>query len=247
MMAVTTIVNFYDVLEYMQSITALTATQEAALSRIHKRIERSVRRYLNCDILQPASTYEEYLPAPNPYDQHWQEAPHMDFGPTLVLTHYPVRDITSVYEESGAYAGFGTNAWSSDALLSEGEDYFADYEFSGFSRSGWLIRVGNSWPARARSVKVTYTAGYTADELKGDVTDLRLDASDITQAIITATGEAYNLSIEVKDRSGPLKSERLGDYSQTFADVDLSKRFGNSGLSETVRQMLNPFKRVVMV
>ena len=63
-MAVTTIVNFYDVLEYMQSITELTATQETALSRIHKRVERSVRRYLNCDILQPASTYEEYLPAP---------------------------------------------------------------------------------------------------------------------------------------------------------------------------------------
>jgi len=246
-MAITTVVPFYDVLEYLQSFTALDETKEAALARIQKRVERAVKKYLGYEILQPSGTYEEYLPQGDVYEQHWQSAPHTTQGPALLLTQYPVRSVASVYEDVGAHAGSGTNAWSSDSLLAEGTDYYVDYKFSGFCTSGLLYRLGSSWPGAGRSVKVTYTAGYTADELKGDVTDSRLDASDISQAIIVATGEAYNFSIEVKDRSGPLKSETLGDFSQTFADVDLSKRFGKSGLSETVREMLAPHKRVVMV
>lgn len=65
---------------------------------------------------------------------------------TLMLDRWPVTAVSEVVVTDTA-----------------GDDTTLDPDQYRWSRSGWLTRVGGSWPAHERSVTVTFTAGFGVD------------------------------------------------------------------------------------
>lgn len=132
-----------------------------------------------------------------------------------------------VQEFAGAQMGqYTSTAWET---LTLGEEYYLDLDNDNVSESGHLVRLGAQWPKSRGSVKVTYTAGFTATELSGKVTGAAdyTDASDIQLAVILAVEKSYN-EIKAYQRNpsgrapGPITSESVPDYSYT-ADASAAR------------------------
>lgn len=162
-------------------------------------------------------------------------------GDTLQLTHLPIRQVTVLSEDRAANAGKASGAFGT--TLTEGTDFYVDWEVAnlgidgatandGISYSGLIYRIGSQWPVRARTVRVTYYAGYTADELRG--LSGELDGVNIhTAAVMTAAatykrwkaiGSSGAAGIVV---AGVIESERMGEYSYKMKDSD-----GAGGVSD---------------
>src|SRR3990167_8482392 len=108
----------------------------------------------------------------------------------------------SLHEQRGADSGKAASSFGSTTLLVDGEDYYLDTLQASFSMTGHVIRIGRSWPSEARSVKVRYTAGWTQAQLRGDVTDWRLDASDIRLATLKTISESFNEMVNQQSGQG---------------------------------------------
>ena len=79
---------------------------------------------------------------------------------------------------------------------------------SGICRSGILQRLNLNWPARQRTVRVVYTAGWTADELEyGEASDIKLAMLDAVKWCFSQRG----------DNAGAVTSESEGDWSASYA------------------------------
>ena len=79
---------------------------------------------------------------------------------------------------------------------------------SGICRSGILQRINLNWPARQRTVRVVYTAGWTADELEyGEASDIKLAMLDAVKWCFSQRG----------DNAGAVTSESEGDWSASYA------------------------------
>jgi len=132
----------------------------------------------------------------------------------------PLTAVASVYLDYGGYGGQAPNAFPAESALTQGVDYYADYNrsmltllrassgfrvgfgsgemprgpYSGRGLVGRLWEVG--WGGVPGSVKVTYTSGYTtAPE------DLLLAVSQVAAwtAAYTETGGVANQSVTVID------------------------------------------------
>lgn len=168
-------------------------------------------------------------------------------GDKLCLRHIPVRSITALYEDTDGSAGQGSGKFPAATLLTLDADYWIDLDEDGYSRSGFVFREG-VWPAIPRSIKVTYVGGYTPDEFAGfgDI-----DASSIKHAVLlTAVAMFKALKLQQANSqgvfaNGPLKSEKLGDYSYTLSDAtgtNLSSFSFEPGIVPEVAEMaLQPF------
>ena len=227
------------------------------VSMSKKLVENSIRRYLGYSITQPDSDYVHYLPNIDQVSQVKYRNWDTTVGPALQLPETPVRSITSVYLDTEAHAGSATSPWPSSSQLTEGSDFYVDYSESGFSMSGLLIRVGNSWPSKARSVKITYNAGWTSDEISGTTNSMTLDASPIRLAVLTQLQDSYNrvktAQGSASTYSGNIKRERLADYEVELSD---SSEMDSDGivsgiptypLLASVREMLQPYRKISMV
>jgi len=133
----------------------------------------------------------------------------------------------TVYETAGAYMGQVSSSWT---LLTLGTHYWLDLDDANFCETGHLVRLNASWPKQPGSVKVTYSAGFTAAQLAG--TDSDYDASDIRLATFIAVQKAYN---EIKTNrpntstgraAGPIVSETIDGYSYTLAQSSAVAQFG---------------------
>lgn len=231
-----------DLLAYL-GLECPNAQETLLVNRLHKSVERSVKRLLGFDPEQ--KTHEELLPAGDGPGRSMAGGNMMfeiygnrAIGQSdttarrrLQLSHVPVRSITSLYEDVGAYAGTADGAFGAGTQLTEGADFYADYDATGVCHSGLLYRIG-SWPNAPKCVKVTYVAGYSEDELAGD--DDKLDVSDIRLAIMEQFAADFNRS---RPRGvGGITSERLGDYSVTFSD-----RAVDAAMLPQVLARLQPF------
>lgn len=126
----------------------------------------------------------------------------------LALPELPVRSVTSVHEDTDAYGNQASDAFPASSLLTAGIDYYLDTRASGISTTGHLVRIGSYWPSQGRSVKVIYTAGYTAAELATGIgASFSLAALLTIQSLWTKAGE-----------TGEIKSLSLGDFSATYAE-----------------------------
>lgn len=149
-----------------------------------------------------------------------------------------------VYEYAGAYMGQVESDWG-DALTL-GTDYWLELEDENFSETGHLMRLGASWPKQPGSVKVTYSAGFTADQLSGDDDDY--DASDIRLATLIAVQKAYIQADANRPKSngrasGPIISETIQGYSYTLASNVASVQLGMArSLPAESRQLLQRYK-----
>jgi hypothetical protein len=223
-----------EVLSYMSKETETDSSVVARLELIQRLTERSIRRYVGTNIVQ--ATYTHFLPSPG------QCIGKPDLGEVLRLPEYPVRSITTIHEDEYAYAGSAAGAFGSDDLLTSGSDYYLAVDQSGLSWFGHVVRISSTWAAIPGSLKVVYTAGWTADELDGDVDDPRLDASDIKLAVLKTISETYSRAAQQNESGGGrIISEKIDDYFVQYSANEMESSIVN--LPMDAKMLLKPFRR----
>ena len=135
---------------------------------------------------------------------------------SLSLERRPVRSIASIYENPAAWATAGGDFPASTLLAAT--DYQIDYnQLLNGTPCGWsgqVLRRAGSWYREPRTIKVTYTAGLTANELSNDYPELKLAAYD---TIIKQFNEySAQQGAAAGGAAGSVVAERLADYSVQF-------------------------------
>jgi len=212
--------------------------------------EGAVRRHLRYDPVQRRRT--EYYPQQQ-YGRRggrsaWEVEGSsavlrtLDVGASrgLQVRHLPIRESPAIqlYVDHDARSGTRATAFADSSLKTEGTDYWPNYdgEDSGehkLCRDG-IIWSSGWWGTSPGTVKIIYTAGYTAAELHGQ--DWAVDAMLIVVAAINEAARyvkkamANKKSSSVGWASGPLASERLDAYSYTVDTSALNRLFGGMDL-----------------
>jgi len=143
----------------------------------------------------------------------------------LQIRHLPIRSDVSIDLRIDYDGRFGANAsaFGSSTQKAEGTDYWPSYDGvdddgNKLCRDG-IVRSIGMWPVSPGSVKITYTAGYTSAEFRGEKS--LVDATLIWEAVVDEAVRrankvfAYKKNTKVGFMTGPMKSEELGDYSYT--------------------------------
>lgn len=221
-MALTTIVS--DAVLQIEFGTNVTGKDLTLMQNIRNRVEALVRQY--CRHSVTTASYTHFLPGIAPT------------GRQLLLPEPFVTDITSVYEDWTAGGGQGTGDFPTESLLTEGDDYFLDYDAASMSMTGYLIRRYRDWPPYPRCVKVTYTAGLST-------TDLANKYYFITEAIINEVLDRYKYAKSRQGNTGavgPVEMERLKDYTVKYGSTSTVSRIetGKSGLFTSTEMVLDP-------
>lgn len=244
-MAISQIVDIAECLAYLNLGSSATEQQLGMIQLLKTRAEAKVRRYLRRNVTQ--ATYTHYLPGNvNP----WDVADRLPFsGPTLWLTEAPVRSITSIYVDRGGKAGQASGAFPASSLLVAGTDYMLDIKSTGWCPSGRVILNAGEWPADPGSIKVTYVAGWTDNELIGNVTDPTLDASDLHLATLIAVSRFFSTSTRYANGGSgdAITRERIEEYEVEFAvpqQNSQSQEIDFSLPAECI-SLLDPFRRKV--
>lgn len=170
----------------------------------------------------------------------------------LQLARLPIREQDSssntiqVWIDYDGRSGTRSGSFPTSSLKEVGVDYHPNYD--GIDSRGYkicrdgILRSEGRWPGLAGSVKVTYAAGYTAEELAG--TDSVVDASPIREAVIDeAVRRVHKTYSRMKKRTGfgvgALSSESLGDYSYSADGALLAQLVGSNSdiLAETALKL----------
>mgnify|MGYP001614796195 CR=1 FL=1 len=134
----------------------------------------------------------------------------------LQLRHIPLRSIASLYIDENAHFGFASGSFAASTLQVFGTDYYPIIDSTGYCPTGQVKKVSGSWPTQLGSIKITYTAGFTAAEFKSSGGDISGNA--IKQAIeITALRAYKQIKAHQKNEragfvAGPISEEKLGEY-----------------------------------
>lgn len=244
---------------YLQAMAGMTIPDSGLtlLTLLQPMIEAAVEERLGFSVAQ--ASYTEFYPV-GETNRYTQDEPNiMSFEKTpsgqvigasrwsreqryIQLANIPVRSITSVYENYAAWnGGTADGDWPSNTLL-PASAYRLDLESSGFCWTGQLIKNYGVWPGVQRSVKVTYTAGFSAGEIAAKY-------SPIKMAVLTALQDAY-IDIVSKSATGGLggipASVGIEDFSVSFNTL-ASQTNGMSGmvaLSPKASAMLMPYIRM---
>lgn len=239
-MALPQIVSQLEILRYLGKVNP-TDDELEIIGILHPMVERAVRSEIQSGVTQ--DTYTHYLPGAEgtPPERRISTKYTPPKPNILTLPEFPVRSITSVHEDSSAYANSGSSPWGSETELTEGTDFYVDYDQSGLSMSGMLITLGSGWCTTPRSIKVVYTAGWSEAEIAGQSTDYNLDASDIRVATLI-TFKSYYESTQFS-ASGTIKREKLADYEIEYFE-DSSKTQGRAiTLPPLAKGLLSRFYR----
>lgn len=216
----------------------------------------AIRRYLKYDPTYAART--EYYPGGDTAqggrsvweanDTHAYERMITSASSTeLQVLHTPIRAISDLRVDYDGRAGTQSGAFGSATQKTEGTDFWANFDSvdsdgNKYCRDG-IIRSHGLWPNTPGSVKITYTAGYKAKELRGE--DTKIDATGIWEACLDeATRRFLKIQSRRKTRAGwagPLTSESLGDYSYSADSAMLSRLMGGTDLLPENREKLEPF------
>lgn len=165
----------------------------------------------------------------------------------LQLQHIPIRSIASLAVDYDGRSGSVAGAFGAATVQVEGEEWWPNYDGADsggnrICRDGVLRSLG-TWPTTPGTVRVVYTAGYTAAELHGQ--DTVVDASPIMGAVIDEAARRVKKAMVWAKSSvggfhaGPFTSEKLGDYSYTIDASLASKMFGGLWdlMPETTQQL----------
>lgn len=140
---------------------------------------------------------------------------------TLFALNLPVRQVVSIYEDVQAWLNTNpAQAFPAGTLLKSGTDYVVDWEsfdfvgLTGVCKTGFIFRVGSIWSLQARSVKLTYVAGWSAAELASTVPEYKL-AAVLTGAKLVKEAIAQGLG-DGMGSTGLIQSEDLDDYSVSY-------------------------------
>ena len=162
----------------------------------------------------------------------------------LQLSRLPVRSVTQVLVDPSAKFGQQSGDFGSGTEWTQGVEFAVEWDEVqsanvGICRSGILVAVG-AWPAGIGTVKVTYRAGFSQNEFRGPstassvaadgtITTQGVDASGIkAAALLTCMAKYHTLKAFAPSQltglhpTGPMSSERLGDYSYSAANPQLT-------------------------
>jgi hypothetical protein len=155
----------------------------------------------------------------------------------LMLRHLPVTEIVSVYENPDAWLTHPAS-FPAENLLTAGDDYSLDIDQNGASQTGFLIRNTGPWSVAERCVKVTYTAGYTAEQLGEDFAELRMAFLNQVQVSFN-TVKIHRMAGRVGGMPGLIASESLGDWSASYDTASNAMLYGlQTKLAPGVMQVL---------
>lgn len=227
--------------------STLTDSEMGMLNAVKRWAEREVRSYIGCNITQ--ASYTHFLPKADAYGQLSRYTP----STVLRLPEWPLRSISSLKEDVNGYFGQGSSAFPSTSALSSGTDYYINRDISGFNMFAHVVRRAGAWSTVPGSIRVNYVAGWTADELNGNVSDLDTDASDITMATLYAVAYRYNTILSMQPTqgagggSGPIIRERIDDYEAQFESAEAETTIDKHvSLPTNARQLLSRYRRVNM-
>ena len=247
--------------------SSITDEEQSFLTLVHPQAEAVVKDWLKYDPEQDDRT--EYLPR---HDRAggagyggasvWESTlthayPVSTNGQlTLQVTHIPIRSVANVYVDRSALHGDYATAFADDTEITEGTDFWTDWDQEDYCFSGNLKSYGN-WPSTPGTVKVIYRAGYSSTEFAGTASASSVVGSTITTKGISGAGIAmavqstvvamFTRAMSMRKKAlagftaGPLLSERLQDYSYTVDRQALSSGGLSVSLPDDARQMLEPY------
>ena len=235
-----------DIFAYL-SISPTTA-QSDAMEVIKNGMESAVKRFCRWRIVQ--ETLTSFLPLhPTAVGYHVPTAETgYGFGAVtsgrnrLQLPAMHVKTITSIYEDSGAKAGFNAEDFPSTTLLTAGDDYFLEKDSgSTYSESGGVIRVGQNWSSVPGTIKVVFVAGFSESELSGEFNGIRYATiRECARAWIARQRENALVSSAGSDAL-IVSRERLGDYDIAYHNPNSRANqsdYGGYGIPEEFQDFL---------
>lgn len=233
----TQICDVAEVISYLGKSTTASETEVALINQVKPSAESRVRQWIGSSITQ--ATYTHFLPIANA---------HLGSTYVLRLPEFPARSITNIWVDLGAMAGQATgDTFTSDALLTAGDDYALDMNESGLAWFGHVLRKGTKWSTDPGSIKVTYVAGWSDDELAGNVSDMRLDASAIKMGTLIEIADDFfeALSQQTSGGTGEIAAESLEGYQVTY-DVSRPASRNTSDISDRAKKYLWRFRRLTI-
>lgn len=237
-----------------------TAQEKALVNMSLRSAEGAIRRHLQYDPVQRERT--EYYPqmdlAPTPGLGVWEVSSSDAYfrrvsqaaTDQLQIKHLPIRSIGSLYIDYDGRSGARSGAFASDTQKTEGEDFWPNWTATDADGNkvctDGVIRSHGLWPSEPGSVKITYTAGYSEDEFRGNST--ALDASPIWESVLDeAVRRVKKAASRAKSSAGglavgPKASESLGDYSYSLNQAAFNTLIdGSRDLMPETKEKLQQF------
>ena len=178
----------------------LTSTDYDKVDRIRQRVESLAKKFVRHGI--SSTSYTHILPPRGPIRDVLQL-------PQLYLTA-----VAHVYEDRNARGGQAAGDFAAATELDQGTDWMIGESFTDFNEESCLRRINAYWPSEPHTVKVVYTAGLTADKLKGEFYFVK-------DALIRECVELFHYAKDREGASGsvgPVVSERLKDYAVSYSN-----------------------------
>jgi hypothetical protein len=245
--------------------SSITDEERAMVSTAIVRAEAAIKRHLFYDPFQRERT--EFYPqqdfSPSGRTRVWEVEGSQAVLRTLAesatcdlfLRHIPVRSISALYIDYDGRAGARVGAFAAETLKTEGTDFWPNYDMvdsdgNKVCRDG-ILRAEGTWPTTPGSVKIVYTAGYSAEELHGQ--DSVIDASPINEAVIEeAVRRVRRMFLVYKKKTGPgfagpFTSEHLGDYSYSADSGGVKEVLGTADLLARTVDKLQDFVNMAYV
>lgn len=256
------IVTIAEARTYLGLASSISEADEGLLNMVIAGAHAAVRKFLQYDPEYKESRTEfyprlqEYTDARMATLESDGERAYIDrisagAGDILIVQHLPVRQVRALYVDENARHGTMSGAFAESTRLSEGVDFYPEYEQSGVCKSGIIRRVSGSWPATPGTVKITYECGYTAEELNGDA-DV-FDARELKEGVLLAITRAFKArKLEQKSTlagwtAGPMTSESLGDYSYSVDGSSVKFFNASAYLTPETKEKLQEFRHYGMI
>lgn len=254
-------------------MSSITDEERAMLNLLLPQAEGAVISHLGYDPVQRSAT--EYYPRHDPsggigiVGSAWDVSSNhrraelygvrgrAPIFPSLQLQRLPVRAVTDLRIDYDARFGQQDGAFAEASRKTAGTDYWIEFDGTNYSPTGCLF-ANFQWPMEPGTVRVTYRAGYSPDELAGratadavasdgTVTTARVNAGPIKRAVLmTVIAAMQKWAAQKKTtkgfRPGVVTSEKLGDYSYTLEGTSAKMLAGLTvDLPGAAVQILEPF------
>ena len=207
-------------------------TEQGLVDLFYPIVEGLLNKHVGYAIVQ--GSYDEYYPSqvnrprPDPlvdgyaYEVVSNRAVPIDAWSqdhrALVLRNLPVRSITQAWENRAAWEVASPPSWPDESKLTLGLDYYSDEQSPGLNWSGILYRRAGAWSTVERTIRVQYTAGLTAAEIKASYPEIR------GAALLTIKQWINQIKANTSDplfgnAGGVLTSQSLSGWSESYAQT----------------------------
>jgi hypothetical protein len=265
----TTICNPAEVLAYLGKAGTASEADLGLVTMLLPMTDAAIKSFLGYQVVQASYTHmvpdvDMFSVSQNdiglPVDVINNHIAYAFPGPQVILQlpEIPVRSIQTFAMDYSALGGQGATDFAAATDITQGTQYYIDYDCpdpgqvvpyrSGISWTGHVRAWIGVFSGRQRTMQVTYTAGFSPDELDGKTALGYRNCTDIKfAAILTAVAafrEAKSTGVNF-GAQGPIVSEKIGDAAFTYDKESVAQM---TGMMRTMpfkaEQLLRPHQRV---